>query len=72
MKTNVIKIGNSRGIRIPNTILKQCHIENEVDLYINENEIVLKPINQSIPRKNWDSFFKKMSLNCCLVVLGGI
>jgi len=63
MKTSVIQIGNSKGIRIPTTILKQCHIENEVDLYINENEIVLKPINSSNPRQGWENFFKKMSLN---------
>ena len=32
MKAKLVSIGNSKGIRIPTAILKQCNIENEVDL----------------------------------------
>jgi len=59
----IISIGNSKGIRIPNNILKTLNIESEVDLIINEEkrEILLRPSAKS--RKGWDSAFKKMSSN---------
>lgn len=31
MKTSVIRIGNSRGIRIPKTLLEQCRLRDEVE-----------------------------------------
>ena len=35
VKTKVVRIGNSRGIRIPKVILDQCHINDEVELETN-------------------------------------
>ncbi|MCH5434723.1 AbrB/MazE/SpoVT family DNA-binding domain-containing protein, partial [Leptospira interrogans serovar Canicola] len=37
MKASVVKIGNSKGIRIPKAVLEECHIEEEVDLLIDNN-----------------------------------
>ena len=61
MQTKVIHIGNSKGIRIPNHILKSLRISDEVDMVIDENksEIILKPIRK--PRENWELAFKKMN-----------
>jgi len=60
MQTKVIHIGNSKGIRIPNHILKSLKISDEVDMIVdeNKNEIILKPVKK--PRENWDLAFKKM------------
>lgn len=44
MKISVIQIGNSKGIRIPQSILKQCDIEEEVDLEVQGKSIILKPV----------------------------
>jgi antitoxin MazE len=62
MLINIIPIGNSQGIRIPKSILKQCHIENKVDMEIEDNKIILKPINRT-PRKDWANKFKQMHIN---------
>ena len=59
MKLNIITIGNSKGIRIPSTILKQCNIEKELDLEVKDNEIILKPAKNK-PRDGWDNAFKLM------------
>lgn len=61
MKTSVIQIGNSKGIRIRKTILKQYGIVDEVDLVLEKNQIVLKPI--SAPRTNWETAFEQMRQN---------
>ncbi len=42
MRLQVVEIGNSKGIRIPQAILKQVHFENEVDLDVSEGKIVLR------------------------------
>jgi len=62
MKLSVVQIGNSKGVRLPKTILNQCNIQNEVDLEVEEGKIVLYPINKK-PRKDWDKKFKEMNKN---------
>ncbi len=59
MKATIIPIGNSKGIRIPKTILEQCNISEKVSLEIKGNSIIIKPIKNT-PRKDWDKYFKMM------------
>ena len=59
MKTTIIPIGNSKGIRIPKAILEQCNISEEVSLEVKGNCIIIKP-NKKKPRKDWDKYFKMM------------
>ena len=58
MQAEVIRIGNSRGIRIPAAILKQCGIVAKVELEVQDNHIVLKPV--STPRQGWAAAFQRM------------
>lgn len=44
MRTKIIKIGNSRGIRIPSPLLKESGITNNVDLKIGKGGLILRPI----------------------------
>jgi antitoxin MazE len=60
MKTAVVKIGNSKGIRIPKTILASCHIEDEVDLLVEEDKIIIIPFKIK-PRSGWENQFKEMA-----------
>ncbi len=62
MKLSIVKIGNSKGIRLPKTILKQCQIESEVDLQLKNNIIIIKPIHSTKTRANWENAFKRMHL----------
>jgi len=61
VKTKVVRIGNSRGIRIPKVILDQYHINDEVELETKEDCIIIKASH--IPRKGWEKAFKKMHNN---------
>jgi len=60
MIINIVPIGNSRGIRIPKTILEQCDIENEVELEVENGKIIIEPIKR-IPRKGWNESFSQMA-----------
>jgi antitoxin MazE len=42
MKIDMIKIGNWKGIRLPQAVLKQCGIDTQVDLEVTDNRIILK------------------------------
>ena len=61
MITKIIKIGNSRGIRIPKSFIDQSGIKNEVELEVKDDRIIIKSL--SGVRKNWDLAFQKMSRN---------
>jgi antitoxin MazE len=58
MKVSVIPIGNSKGIRLPKTVLEKYHITESVELTLEKNQITLKP-NYS-PRQGWEKAFKEM------------
>ena len=51
MKTNLRKIGNSRGVLIPAAFLSACEIEHQVELRLDGGKIVIEPIHA--PRKGW-------------------
>ena len=59
MKINIITIGNSKGIRIPKAILKQCHLDKEADLETEEDKSIIKPVKKK-PRKGWKEAFSSM------------
>ncbi|MCP5061833.1 MAG: AbrB/MazE/SpoVT family DNA-binding domain-containing protein [Ignavibacteriae bacterium] len=61
MITKVIRIGNSRGIRIPKSIIEQSGINNEVELVVKNDRIIIKSVSSK--RQNWDSVFKEMAKN---------
>lgn len=42
MKTKIIRIGNSRGVRIPKPLLEQAGLEDEVQLRVVESGIVIE------------------------------
>jgi antitoxin MazE len=60
MKVKLTKIGNSRGIRIPKPILRQCGIKDEVILEQEGNTIILRPITRK-PRVGWEKQFEAMA-----------
>ena len=61
MEIPIIKIGNSRGLRLSKTILEKYNIKEKVEIILEKGQIILKPVDA--PRKNWEKAFKEMSLN---------
>jgi antitoxin MazE len=61
MKASIIKIGNSKGVRIPKPILDQCGFTKEVELEVVNQELIVKASKKI--RKNWEASFKKMAEN---------
>ena len=61
MRARIVKIGNSQGIRIPKTLLEQTGINNDVELDVDKDKIIIRPISN--PRRGWENSFKAMSDN---------
>ena len=59
MKTNVVRVGNSRGIRIPKAVLEQTGLRDEVELEVRGSQVILRPAKH--PRSGWEERFVEMS-----------
>ena len=61
MKTNVVRIGNSQGVRIPKPIIRQTGLLGEVDIAVKGNMIVISKPEK--PRSGWAEAFAEMNRN---------
>ena len=59
VRTHIIKIGNSQGIRIPRLLLEQSGLHGEVELILDAQQLVIRPIPN--PRAGWEEQFRLMA-----------
>lgn len=59
MKVELVRIGNSRGIRIPKPLIEQCGFGDTVELHIEQNRLVIAPDRPL--RKDWRKSFAAAS-----------
>jgi antitoxin MazE len=59
MRTRVVRIGNSKGIRIPKPLLEQSGIADEVEMEATDGQIVIRAIRR--PREGWEATFAEMA-----------
>lgn len=56
MRVALVRIGNSRGIRIPKPLIEQCRLNEAVDLRVEEGRLVIAPAG--LPRDGWNDVFR--------------
>ena len=61
MRTRIVKIGNSLGVRIPKVLLEQSRLEEEVEIEAFDRQIVIRAAHK--PRDGWDAAFQAMARN---------
>ena len=59
VKTRIVKIGNSQGVRIPKLLLDQVDLGEEVELALQQNRIVIRPAYRT--RHSWEQAFRAMA-----------
>jgi antitoxin MazE len=59
MKTRIVKIGNSKGIRIPKQLLEQSGLAGEVEIEARQSSLVIRPTRK--PREGWSKAFREMT-----------
>lgn len=61
MEIAIIKIGNSKGLRLSKTIMEKYNIKDKVELILEKDQIIIKAIEE--PRKDWENAFENMRRN---------
>lgn len=59
MITKLVRIGNSRGIRIPKALLDQLGWNGEVDLSVADGTLVVKPARK--PQEGWKEAYEELA-----------
>ena len=57
-KTRIVRIGNSRGIRVPKVLLDQAELPDEVELQAEHGRLVIRAARG--PRAGWAAAAKAM------------
>jgi antitoxin MazE len=55
MKVELVRIGNSRGIRIPKPVIQQIGLGNTVELRVEKDRLVILP--ERAARQGWKKAF---------------
>lgn len=59
IKTRIIRIGNSQGIRLPKLLLQQVGLQSEVEVEAQFGQLIVRPaVNR---RQGWEDHFRQMA-----------
>lgn len=53
MQTQLVAVGNSKGLRLPKALLAQCGIEDTVSLKVTDAGLLISPARS--PRLGWEN-----------------
>jgi len=59
MKVSLASIGNSKGIRIPRSIIEACGFGNQIEMRVDDGVVVLSPVRAV--RRGWNEAFERMA-----------
>jgi len=59
MKIKIVKVGNSRGLRIPKPLIDQTGLRDEVEVEVVDKKLIIRPVSK--PRSGWEQAFKAMA-----------
>jgi antitoxin MazE len=59
LTAKLVKIGNSRGVRLPKAVIEQAGLEDKVEISVRGNQIILSPVDAEDPRAGWEEAIKR-------------
>jgi antitoxin MazE len=59
MRARIVRIGNSRGVRIPKPLLDQSGLGEEVEIEAQAGQIVIRASERA--RQGWEEAFRSMA-----------
>ena len=57
-KTRIVRIGNSRGLRLPKALIEQAELSEEVELYAEPGRLIVQAVREA--RVGWAEAAKRM------------
>ena len=58
MKSRLVRIGNSRGVRLPKPLIEEAGLEEEVEVRVRRGAVVISSSRQ--PRAGWAEAARQM------------
>lgn len=59
MKSKIVKIGNSQGIRIPKPLIEQLGIKRDIEIFVENNRLIISSAEHA--RTGWAESYKFMA-----------
>ncbi len=59
IRTRLVKIGNSQGVRIPKVVLDQLKLTDTIELEVQDNQLIIRP--SKAVRADWATQFQQMA-----------
>jgi antitoxin MazE len=59
IRTRFVRIGNSRGLRIPKVLIEQLGLGGDVEIAVQGGQLVIRAAHG--PREGWDEQFQAMA-----------
>jgi antitoxin MazE len=60
VKAKLVRIGNSRGLRLPRALIRQCGFDEAVDLAVERGALVVRPVKH-VAREGWNDALADMA-----------
>lgn len=51
MKARLVRIGNSRGVRLPKLLIEEVGLSDDVELQVRDGALIIRPLK--VPRTGW-------------------
>jgi antitoxin MazE len=58
MKARLVRIGNSRGVRLPKAVIEQVGLDDEIELSVEDNRVIITAA--SPPRSGWAAAARRL------------
>jgi antitoxin MazE len=58
-RARLVRMGNSRGIRLPRLFLEEAELDEEVELEVQEGQVIVRLVPR--PRRDWEKEFQGMT-----------
>jgi antitoxin MazE len=61
VRAKLIRIGNSRGVRLPKPMIEEAALEDEVELRVVDGALVIR--SRRVPRAGWEDAARRLRQN---------
>ncbi len=61
MRLKLVRIGNSRGIRIPKHLIEEARLQDELEVTVKDGGLLVRPARH--PRDGWEESLAEMARN---------
>ncbi len=60
LNARIVKVGNSRGIRLPKLVLEQLGFGEEIEIEVQSDQLIIRPVAAKA-RQGWEEQFQLMA-----------